>query len=66
MKKRQGSIDYRNKHFNKAKEQTTWTIKATGMLKVCSILRIVKDVNFEKSSNHRIWIQLRHFLFLVY
>jgi hypothetical protein len=21
MKKRQGSIDYRNKHFNKAKEQ---------------------------------------------
>jgi hypothetical protein len=22
MKKRQGSIDYRNKHFNKAKEQS--------------------------------------------
>jgi hypothetical protein len=46
----------------KQKNKTTWTIKATGMLKVCSILRIVTDVNFEKSSNHRIWIQLRHFL----
>jgi hypothetical protein len=44
----------------KQKNKATWTIKATGMLKVCSILRIVTDVNFEKSSNHRIWIQLRH------
>jgi hypothetical protein len=30
----------------KQKNKTTWTIKATGMLKVCSILRIVTDVNF--------------------
>jgi hypothetical protein len=26
--------------------KTTWTIEATGMLKVCSILRIATDVNF--------------------